>query len=110
MANTIKIKRSTVAGKVPTTSDLSAGELAVNIADGKLFTRKETGGVASIVEIGAGGGGSSSPSGPILQSKQVIDTNQTLTSGYNGLSIGPVDIANGYTVEVPANSTWTILG
>lgn len=107
MANTIRIKRSTVAGKVPTTSDLSAGELAVNIADGKLFTRKETGGVASIVEIGSGGSGSS-PSGPILQAKQIIDTNVTLTAGYNGLSIGDVEIANGYTVEVPAGSTWTL--
>jgi hypothetical protein len=109
MANTIRIKRSSVAGKIPTLSDVSAGELAVNIADGKLFTRKETGGVASIVEIGAGGGGGSSPSGPILQSKQVIDSNQTLTSGYNGLSLGPVEIASGVSVEIPAGSTWTIL-
>lgn len=108
MANTIKIKRSSVAGKVPTTGDVSAGELAVNIADGKLYTRREVGGVASIVEIGAGGGGSSSPSGPILQTKQQIDSNTTLTTGYNGLSIGDVEIANGFTVEVPANSTWTL--
>lgn len=107
MANTIRIKRSTVAGKVPTTSDVSAGELAVNIADGKLFTRKETGGVASIVEIGAGSGGGGT-SGPILEAKQVLDSNITLTTGYNGLSIGDVEIANGYTVNVPANSTWTV--
>ena len=62
-------------------------------------------GVASIVEIGAGGGGIS---GTILQSKQVIDSNVNMTTGYNGLSIGDVEIANGYTVEVPANSTWTV--
>lgn len=109
MANTIKIKRSSVAGKVPTTGDVSAGELAVNIADGKLYTRKEVGGVASIVEIGAGGGGSSSPSGPILQAKQQIDSNTTLTTGYNGLSVGPVEIDNGYTVTVPSSASWAII-
>ena len=105
MANTIRVKRSSVGGKVPTTSQLSLGELAVNTTDGKLYTRKETSGVASIVEIGSGGGGIS---GPILQAKQVIDSNVNLTNGYNGLSIGDVEIANGYTVEVPANSTWTV--
>jgi len=106
MANTIRIKRSAVGGKVPTTSQLSLGELAINTTDGRLYTRKEVSGVASIVEIGAGSGGG--VSGPILQSKQVIDSNVNMTSGYNGLSIGDVEIANGYTVEVPANSTWTV--
>ena len=105
MANTIRIRRSAVGGKVPTTSQLSLGELAVNTTDGKLYTRKEASGVASIVEIGAGGGG---VSGPILQAKQVINSNVNLLTGYNGLSIGDVEIANGFTVEVPANSTWTV--
>lgn len=107
MANTIRIKRSAVGGKVPTTSQLSLGELAINTTDGRLYTRKEVSGVASIVEIGAGSGGGG-VSGPILQSKQVIDSNVNMTSGYNGLSIGDVEIANGYTVNVPANSTWTV--
>ena len=56
MANTIKIKRSSVAGKVPTTGDLDLGELALNTYDGKLYTKKDNG-TASVVEIGAGGGG-----------------------------------------------------
>ena len=56
MANTIKIKRSAVAGKVPTTGDLDLGELALNTYDGKLYTKKDNG-TASVVEIGAGGGG-----------------------------------------------------
>lgn len=55
MANTVKLKRSAVAGKVPTTSDLELGELAVNTYDGKLYTKKDNG-TASVVEIGAGGG------------------------------------------------------
>lgn len=50
----IKLKRSAVASKVPTTADLELGELAVNTYDGKLFIKKDNG-TASIVEIGASG-------------------------------------------------------
>ena len=41
-ANKIKLKRSDVEFKVPTVSDLSLGELAVNTFDGKLFFKKMT--------------------------------------------------------------------
>jgi hypothetical protein len=59
MANTLKLKRSAVANKVPTTSDLELGELALNTYDGKLYTKKDNG-TATVVEIGAGSGGGSS--------------------------------------------------
>jgi hypothetical protein len=36
-------KRSTVAGKIPTTSDLSLGEICVNHADRRLYTRHPNG-------------------------------------------------------------------
>ena len=60
MANTIKIRRSGVASKVPSTSDIALGELAVNTYDGKLYLKKsttgnETGAGTFIVEVGAGG-------------------------------------------------------
>jgi len=37
MANTIRVRRSTTTSAVPTTGQLSEGELAVNVYDGKLF-------------------------------------------------------------------------
>tara|TARA_B110000285_G_scaffold91263_1_gene104573 strand:+ start:1032 stop:1661 length:630 start_codon:yes stop_codon:yes gene_type:complete len=40
MASIIRLKRSTTAGSTPTTSDLSLGELAINIHDGKVFLRR----------------------------------------------------------------------
>ena len=40
MAQIIKLKRSTTPGSSPTTSDLSIGELAINVADGKVFLRR----------------------------------------------------------------------
>jgi hypothetical protein len=64
MASTVKIKRSAVQGRVPTTGDLQLGELAVNTYDGKLYTKKDNG-TATIVEIGASGGVSDGDKGDI---------------------------------------------
>lgn len=52
MASNIKLKRSAVQGKAPTTSDLELGELALNTFDGKLFAEVNTG-VSTVVEIGS---------------------------------------------------------
>lgn len=53
MANIIKIKRSAEQGKVPLTSNLELGELAINTNDGKLFLKRDNGTAESIVEVGA---------------------------------------------------------
>jgi len=47
MATIIKLKRSTTASAVPTTSNLSDGEVAVNITDKKIYQRNGS----NIVEI-----------------------------------------------------------
>lgn len=47
MATIIKLKRSIVSSTIPTTNDLADGEVAVNIADRKLYIRNG----ASIVEV-----------------------------------------------------------
>ena len=49
MATKIVTKNSSTASAVPTTSDLVQGELAVNVADKRLFTEDNTG---TIVELG----------------------------------------------------------
>lgn len=51
MPNTLLVKRTTVAGRVPTTAQLAAGELAVNVTDGKLYLKKSTSGVESIIDV-----------------------------------------------------------
>ena len=53
MSTTIKLRRSAVAGRIPTTAQLALGELAINTADGKIYIKQETGGVESIVEFSA---------------------------------------------------------
>jgi len=54
MPNALRLKRSAVAGRVPTLADLLLGELALNTHDGKLYTRRDNG-TASVVEIGGAG-------------------------------------------------------
>jgi hypothetical protein len=49
MASVVKIKRSSVQGKAPTTSDIQTGELALNTRDGKLFSTDGS----SVFEVGA---------------------------------------------------------
>jgi hypothetical protein len=50
MAQNILLKRSGVAGKTPTTSSLSVGEVAINTYDGKVFLHK-SGSVDTIEQI-----------------------------------------------------------
>ena len=56
----IKIKNSNVAGKLPGASDIVTAELALNLADRKLYSKDANG---NIFEI-AGGDGAQVPGGP----------------------------------------------
>lgn len=55
MAQTIKLKNSSVALKVPLITDLVYGEVALNYADGKIYYKKSDNTIQSI--SGGGGGG-----------------------------------------------------
>lgn len=48
--NNIRLKRSAVAGKVPSAADLDLGELAINTHDGKLYLKRDDG-TQSIVDL-----------------------------------------------------------
>jgi len=52
MATVIKPKRSETALSVPTAGSLATGELAMNVADGKFYTKKTDN---SVVEVGGAG-------------------------------------------------------
>lgn len=49
MSNVIKLKNNNILGTIPTTSDLEAGELAINTASGRLYTEINDN---EIVEVG----------------------------------------------------------
>ena len=48
MSNTIQIKRSSTAGSVPSAGSLAQGELAVNLADRKLYTKNASNAVVQL--------------------------------------------------------------
>jgi len=53
MANKIILKKSSVPSKIPLSSDLEYGELALNYADGKLYY-KNTSNIVSALNEGGG--------------------------------------------------------
>lgn len=118
MANTLKLKRSAVPGKVPTTSDLQLGEIAVNTYDGKAYMKKDDG-TASIVQIGGAGGGDVSSSstsstdnslarfdgttGKIIQNSVVVVDDSGNISGVPTITdINYVDFNTGYATTLGA--------
>lgn len=56
MANKIILKKTSTASKVPLSTDLEVGEIAVNLADQKLYS-KNAGGTVIVVGQGVGGSG-----------------------------------------------------
>ena len=65
MPNIFKPKRSTTANSIPNTSNLADGELAVNIADQKIYVRS---GVSIVTIADVGGGGDSNIDGGVPNS------------------------------------------
>ena len=51
----IKLKKSSVAGKVPVDSDLAHGELAINFQDGKLFYKDASNNIKAFIDSAAVG-------------------------------------------------------
>lgn len=82
---TIKLRRSAVKGKQPSTSQLELGELAINTVDGKVYLKQKDsdgiGGAESIVEIGGGGGGTLQPSGTPVDNQIAVWTSGTELEG-----------------------------
>jgi hypothetical protein len=119
MANTVLLKRSATPAKVPTTGQMSVGELAFNTYDGKLYGCMNSG-TASVVQVGGAAvwsfsGGttgltpSSATSGAITLAGTLAVANggtgvtSSTGSGSTVLSAGPT-----FTGNTTFNSTGTI--
>ena len=46
---------------------------------------------------------------PIAETDRVITANYEISNGYNGVSVGTVEVAATYAVTVPVNATWMVL-
>ncbi len=79
-----------------------AGRSAYGLTAGANITLTPGNGTTTISAAAAG-------SATILESKQTISSNYTLTAGYNGISVGPVTIASGYSVTIPSGAKWLVV-
>lgn len=102
-ANEIKLKRSSVESRVPTISDLTLGELAVNTYDGKLFFKKNNGSdsLESIVTTNAQITGSIELTGAVTSSLTLI-TNQSPSGNVFQINVGG-------TEKLKVNSDGTLI-
>ena len=96
MSNPIIPKRSSVAGKVPLATDLQVGEIAVNLADGLIFTKNAGGTV-----IGLGGGSGSYL--PLTGGTVTGDTTFSAALGVGTSALG------GHAVRISKSITGTTL-
>jgi len=97
VASKIKIKRSSVAGKTPTTSDIDVGELAINTKDQKLYSSNGT----AVFQIGAsGGGGAVSITTATVKNLTQNDTVVTNVTSYANSVVDNSLLANYQTIAV----------
>ena len=78
MTTVLKPKRSEVAASVPTTGQLEVGEIALNITDGKFYTKtssnivKEVGGAGAVTLQGVTNVGATTTNDIILNGADIV--------------------------------------
>ena len=80
MAQVVKLKRTAVAGKVPSTSNLELGELAINTYDGKIFFQRDNGtpSIQQVLTTNTSTTGSISVTGDVSASNLQLSGNATI--------------------------------
>jgi hypothetical protein len=53
--------------------------------------------------------GGAAAGGAVYENKQSIRANYTMSTDYNGESVGPITVDSGVTVTIPSGSRWVIL-
>ena len=87
MAIVLKPKKSETASSVPTTSDLAVGEICMNIADRKIYTRKSDNSivvVGSHIDAAVGGDVTGTVSNIQIAANKVGITELNVSDGTNG--------------------------
>jgi hypothetical protein len=102
MATKILLKKSLTGGNVPLTSDLDAGELAVNLVDRKVYSKD---GAGAVVRLDGAYVDSSAPANPV-EGDIWFDTAANLLKAHNGTGF----VSAGYqTLEALEDTTFTSL-
>jgi hypothetical protein len=96
MSNKIILKKSAVASKVPTISDLDYGELALNYADGKLYYKNSNNAIDEFISSSASVAGVSSVGGATgaISAQQLLDFIKQVDGSGSGLDADTLDGIN----------------
>lgn len=98
MANQIILRRTHVAGRIPTINQIEFGELAVNTHDGKVYFKRDNGSGPEIIELGTGSSGGSTGGGVSSNELNLkVDKVQgkgLSTYDFNDFYKGSIDAAN----------------
>lgn len=100
MANTIQIKRSSTAGSIPTSGNLVAGELALNLVDKKIFTEDASGNVIELV-VGAVNSFTKAQRGTVV----ALTDGSTITPDFSLGNNFSLTIGGNQTLANPTNLT-----
>jgi len=109
MAQVVKLKRTSVSGKVPSTSNLELGELAINTYDGRIFFEKDSGtpSIQQVVTTNSQTTGSINVNGNVTASyffgdgsgltniQATISENATVTSSFDNSST--INVAHNFS-------------
>jgi hypothetical protein len=103
MANTIQFKRSSTTSDVPSAGQLAVGELAINLADKKLFSKDADGNVIELVGVALEGdqtiaGVKTFTSSPVIPNA---------TTATQALALGQINTANADPVKTALNASGT---
>ena len=74
---------------------------AADGTNGQILSTDGSGILAWVADTGA--------SAIIAETRQVINQNYTLSSGFNGVSAGPVEVGATYNVTVPSGAVWVVV-
>lgn len=99
----ILLKRSLTTGSLPTTSSLQAGEIAVNVPDGKIYLR-QSGSLGDTVRSVPVFGVSNSGSLVITGSMNLVSGSLTINSGSITITSGSVTMTNRPAFRITGSS------
>ena len=115
MATPYRFKRSAIAGKRPTLSDLELGEIALNTYDGKLYAERETNGVGIADTVAllnpweeSYGGGKINYTGVV--SATTYNGDQVIGTPNGGFKTGAISISASDVTKDSINDINNILG
>lgn len=94
----------TITGTFPNQTINSSGGGSLPSQSGNAGKYLTTDGTNASWATVSGGGAT-----PITQNLDQVTSNQTIASGSNGFSVGPMTIASGYTVTVASGQRWVII-